>query len=50
MTKKVLMFSSLIVLISSFLLINRFQVKNFTVFNNVNSKQIEEVKTSLSEV
>ena len=50
MTKKVLMFSSLIVLISSFLLINRLQVKNFTVFNNVNSKQIEEVKASLSKV
>ena len=50
MTKKVLMFSSLIVLISSFLLINRLQVKNFTVFNNVNSQQIEEVKASLSEV
>lgn len=50
MTKKVLIFSSLIVLIGSFLLINRLQVKNFTVFNNVNPGQIEEVKTSLSEV
>ncbi len=48
MTKKVLMFSSLIVLISSFLLINRLQVKNFTVFNNVNPQQIEEVKSNLS--
>lgn len=50
MTKKVLMFSSLLVLISSFLLINQLQVKNFTVFNNVNPGQIEEVKASLSEV
>ena len=50
MTKKVLMFSSLIVLISSFLLINRLQAKNFTVFNNVNPKQIEEVKANLSKV
>ena len=50
MTKKVLMFSSLIVLISSFLLINRLQAKNFTVFNDVNPQQIEEVKESLIHV
>ena len=50
MTKKVLMFSSLIVLISSFLLINRLQVKNFTVFNNVNSERSEEIMESLSKV
>ena len=50
MTKKVLMFSSLIVLVSSFLLINRPQLKNFTMFNNVNPQQIEEVKTNLSKV
>ena len=50
MTKKVLMFGSLIVLISSFLLINQLQMKNFTVFNNVNSKQVEEIKENLSEV
>ncbi len=49
MTKKVLMFSSLIVLVSSFLLINRLQVKNFTVFNNVDSQRIEEVKANLSQ-
>ena len=50
MEKKVLMFSSLIVLISSFLLINRLQLKNFTAFNNVNPQQIEEVKESLIHV
>ena len=50
MTKKVLMFSSLIVLISSFLLIDRLQVKNFTVFNNVNSERSEEIMESLSKV
>lgn len=50
MTKKVLMFISLIGLVGSFLLINRLQVKNFTVFNNVNSRQIEEVKANLSKV
>ena len=50
MTKKVLMFSSLVLLISSFLLINRLQAKNFTVFNDVNPQQIEEVKESLIHV
>ena len=50
MTKKVLMFSSLIVLISSFLLINRLQVKNFTVFNNVNPEQVESIKANLCRV
>ncbi len=49
MTKKVFMFISMIMLVSSFLLINRLQLKNFTVFNNVNPRQIEEVKANLSK-
>ena len=49
MTKKAIIFISFIGLICSFVLINRLQVKNFTVFNHVNPKQIEEVKSNLVE-
>ena len=49
MTKKAIIFISFIGLICSFVLINRLQVKNFTVFNHVNPKQIEKVKSNLVE-
>ena len=50
MRKKLLVLGSILVLLGSFLLINRLQVKNFTVFNDVSSKQAEKVKLSLEEV
>ena len=49
MTKKALVFISFIGLIGSFILINQFQGKNFTVFNAVNPQRIEEVKANLCE-
>ena len=49
MAKKAIVFISFIGLICSFVLINRLQVKNFTVFNPVNPKQIQEVKSNLVE-
>ena len=49
MTKKWIMLVSFIALIGSFILINKFQDKNFTVFNNVSPQRIEEVKLNLSE-
>ena len=50
MRKKLLILSSILVLLGSYLLINRLQVKNFTIFNQVNSKKAEEIKANLSEV
>ena len=41
MTKKTLILISFIVLIGSFILINKFQDKNFTAFNNVNPQRID---------
>lgn len=41
MRKKLLMLGSLFVLIGSFILINRLQNKNFTVFNTVSEKEAE---------
>lgn len=49
MKKNVLMLGSMLVLISSFLLINRLQVKNFTLFNQVDLQQVESVKKNLSK-
>ena len=50
MRKKLLILSSILVLLGSLLLINRLQIKNFTLFNQVNSKKAEEIKANLSEV
>lgn len=50
MRKKALIFISIVLMISSFLLINQLQKKNFTVFNNVDNKKIEALKDELSKV
>lgn len=50
MRKKALIFFSIVVLISSFLLINQLQENNFTIFNNVNPQKIESVKDNLDKV
>lgn len=38
------MLMSILLFVGSFMLINRLQIKNFTVFNNISSEQIESVK------
>lgn len=50
MRKRFLVLGSILMLLGSFLLINRLQVKNFTVFNQVSPKRVEEVKSSLNRV
>lgn len=49
MRKKLLLIFSTVLLISSFILISQFQKKNFTVFNTVEEKQAEAVKSRLEE-
>ena len=49
MRKKLLMLVSICVLISSFLLINKIQKVNFTLFNSVSTSRIEELKTTLQQ-
>ena len=46
MRKKLLVLGSVFLLISSFLLINRLQKSNFTIFNQISETQIEEIKSS----
>ena len=41
MRKRFLVLGSILMLLGSFLLINRLQVKNFTVFNQVSPKRVE---------
>ena len=49
MRKKLLMLGSVLVLLSSFLLINRLQKSNFTIFNHVSEEQVESIKNILME-
>ena len=49
MRKKLLVLGSVFLLISSFLLINRLQKSNFTLFNQVSSDRVESVKSTLME-
>ena len=49
MRKRLLVLGSIMMLLGSFLLINRLQVKNFTVFNDVSPKKVEEVKENLNK-
>ena len=49
MSKKLLMLGCIILLISSFLLINRVQTDNFTLFNSVSKDRVEEIKSTLQE-
>ena len=49
MKKKRYMFVSIFVFIGSFILINRLQMKNFTVFNQVSAESIEMIKEVLEE-
>lgn len=44
MKKKLFMLISIILAISSFVLINQLQTKNFTVFNTVNPELLDEIK------
>ncbi len=50
MRKKLFMLISIILLIGSFVLINRLQIKNFTVFNTVAPELAEELKSNLNAV
>ena len=47
MRKKLLVLGSVLLLISSFLLINSLQKSNFTLFNQVSTKKVETVQTKL---
>ena len=47
MKKIMCMIVSIFMFIGSFILINRLQMKNFTVFNKVSSETIETVKEGL---
>ena len=49
MKKIMCMLVSIFMFIGSFILINRLQMKNFTVFNKVSSETIETVKEGLEE-
>lgn len=49
MKKKRYMLVSIFLFIGSFILINRLQMKHFTVFNKVSSKSIEKIKEVLEE-
>ena len=50
MNKKQFMLVSMIMLISSFVLINRLQNKNFTVFNTVSEEGVQQLQSALNEV
>lgn len=50
MRKKLCLLVSILLLISSFILIDQFQKKNFTVFNSVNPLQAEKIKRRLRKV
>ena len=43
------MLTSILVMVFSFVLINRLQEKNFTVFNDVAADQMETIKSQLQE-
>ena len=47
MRKKLLMLGSILLLMSSFLLINGLQKSNFTLFNQVSTKKVETVQSKL---
>lgn len=49
MRKKLFMLGSILLLISSFVLINQLQNKNFTVFNTVSAEEAELLQSTLSE-
>ena len=49
MRKKLLVLGSIFMLLGSFLLINRLQKSNFTIFNQVSVEQVESIKNTLSE-
>ena len=49
MRKKLLMLGSIFILLGSFLLINRLQKSNFTIFNQVSEKQVMNIKNTLVE-
>ena len=49
MSKKLVMLGSIFLLISSFVLINRLQNKNFTVFNTVSEEGVQALQTTLQE-
>ena len=50
MRKKLFLLGSIILLISSFILINQLQNKNFTVFNDVSEEKAQNLRNSLNEV
>lgn len=50
MSKKMFMLGSIILLISSFVLVNRLQNKNFTVFNTVSEEGVQQLQSTLNEV
>lgn len=50
MRKKLFLLGSIFLLISSFILINQLQNKNFTVFNDVSEEEAQNLKNSLNEV
>ena len=49
MRKKLLVLISVMILVISYLLINRLQTSNFTLFNQVSSEKAESVKNTLLE-
>ena len=49
MRKKLLVLGSIFMLLGSFLLINRLQKSNFTIFNQVSEEQVESIKNTLQE-
>ena len=46
MRKKVLMLASILMLLGSYVLINRLQQSNFMVFNTVSPEKVQEIKQS----
>lgn len=50
MSKKLFMLGSIFLLISSFVLINQLQNKNFTVFNTVSEEGVQTLQSTLEEV
>lgn len=49
MRKKLILLGSIVLLVSSFVLINRLQNRNFAVFNAVAEKQVQKLQKNLSE-
>ena len=49
MRKKLFMLGSFFLLISSFVLINQLQNKNFTVFNTVSEEGVRTLQSTLTE-